>query len=272
MSSKSTTLFTPDPDARNDATIHEETAPLTSLSEVSRTMSRDSSNRMHSGEEHSKQVYWSFWLLGAVILLSWNAIFPILPSVPYFLALISLTLIFSYGTSYLQSAVLAVAALWGPKEMLAVMSGQGGIAVLISTVQVYIATMGVFTSDNNPDPQETSDGSPTTAELAAGMGLWMAAIVPIAICIMTTRRLFPRDSTSCHLPPKLSFEAERDEGEFYDTERRFSAEEDEDSRRGSTSGFNRSWAVLKRNKLVNFSVFYVFVVTLVSGLESSQSN
>jgi equilibrative nucleoside transporter 1/2/3 len=209
----------------------------------------------------------SLWLLaGATTLTAFPllpAVFPILPSTPYFLALISLTLLFSYGTSYLQSAVLAVAALWGPKEMLAVMSGQGGIAVLISAVQVYIAIMGVYSSDSKQDPKESPDGSPTTAELAAGMGLWMAAVVPIAICIMTTRRLFPRESATTEHRPKLSFEVARDEGEFYDTERRFSAEEDEDSRRGSTNGFNRSWAVLKRNKIINFSVAYVFIVTLV---------
>ncbi|KAJ9120742.1 hypothetical protein QFC22_002673 [Naganishia vaughanmartiniae] len=209
----------------------------------------------------------SLWLLaGATTLTAFPllpAVFPILPSTAYFLALISLTLLFSYGTSYLQSAVLAVAALWGPKEMLAVMSGQGGIAVLISAVQVYIAIMGVYTSDSKQDPNESPDGSPTTSELAAGMGLWMAAVVPIAICIITTRRLFPRESsTFVEERPKLSFEVARDDGEFYDTERRFSAEEDEDSRRGSTSGFNRSWAVLKRNKVINFSVAYVFIVTL----------
>lgn len=144
------------------------------------------------------------------------------------------------------------------------MSGQGGIAVLISAVQVYIAAMGVFTSDDS-EPKDPSDGSPTTAELAAGMGLWMAAIIPTAICILTTRRLFPRDASSGHHRPKLSFEQTPDDGEFYDTERRFSAEEDEDSRRGSTNGFNRSWAIMKRNKVINFSVAYVFIVTLVSG-------
>lgn len=72
MSSRLSNSFTPEPDARLDDLTHEETAPLTGLSEVSRTMSRGSSNRTHSSEEHTKRVYWSFWLLGAVILLSWN--------------------------------------------------------------------------------------------------------------------------------------------------------------------------------------------------------
>ncbi|KAJ9114883.1 hypothetical protein QFC20_001255 [Naganishia adeliensis] len=261
------------PNNRQDTTEYEETVPLASASEISRTMSRDSGSKIHGVGEHPRRVYWSFWLLGAVILLSWNAatavtafpllpaVFPILPAIPYFFALTGLTLVFSYATSYLQSSVLAVAALWGPKEMLAVMSGQGGIAVLISAVQVYIAAMGVFTSDDS-EPKDPSDGSPTTAELAAGMGLWMAAIVPTAICILTTRRLFPRDASSGHHRPNLSFEQTPDDGEFYDTERRFSAEEDEDSRRGSTNGFNRSWAIMKRNKVINFSVAYVFIVTL----------
>ncbi|GHJ84256.1 hypothetical protein NliqN6_0658 [Naganishia liquefaciens] len=333
---------------RHDTTDYEETAPLTSLSEVSRTVSRESSTRIMSGTgttvEHPRRVYWSFWLLGAVILLSWNvllctlplftallpresalrhslpsyittfftlgnfgflfaaqsgvgkisqntrlhsslwllaaatgltafpllpAIFPILPSAPYFIALIALTLIFSYATSYLQSSVLAIAALWGPQEMLAVMSGQGGIAVLISAVQVYIAVMGVYASADAAIVKGPSDGSPSTAELASGMGLWMAAIVPIVICIIMTRRLFPRGagsptSAAASQYPKLSFvPAGADEdGEFYDTERRFSAEEDEESRRGSTRGFHRSWAIMKRNRVINFSVAYVFIVTL----------
>lgn len=60
------------PNNRHDTTEYEETAPLTSLSEVSRTISRESSGRIQGPVEHPKKVYWSFWLLGAVILLSWN--------------------------------------------------------------------------------------------------------------------------------------------------------------------------------------------------------
>lgn len=146
------------------------------------------------------------------------------------------------------------------------MSGQGGIAVLISAVQVYIAAMGVFASSDDTEPKDPSGGSPSTAELASGMGLWMAALIPIGICIITTRRLFPRTSpsTGSSQYPKLSFERTASgDGEFYDTERRFSAEEDEESRRGSLSGFERSWGILKRNRVINFSVAYVFIVTLV---------
>lgn len=58
--------------ARHDTTDYEETAPLTSLSEVSRTVSRESATRISGNAEHPRRVYWSFWLLGAVILLSWN--------------------------------------------------------------------------------------------------------------------------------------------------------------------------------------------------------
>jgi hypothetical protein len=57
---------------RHDTTEYEETAPLTSMSEVSRTISRESIGRIQGPVEHPKKVYWSFWLLGAVILLSWN--------------------------------------------------------------------------------------------------------------------------------------------------------------------------------------------------------
>lgn len=60
------------PDIRHDTTEYEETAPLASMSEISRTMSRESSGRIHGVGDHPKKVYWSFWLLGAVILLSWN--------------------------------------------------------------------------------------------------------------------------------------------------------------------------------------------------------
>ena len=152
------------------------------------------------------------------------------------------------------------------------MSGQGGIAVLISAVQVYIAIMGVYAASDDAGSNDSPDGSPSTAELASGMGLWMAAIVPIAFCIITTRRLFPRGagapSSSASEYPKLSFERTNEDGEFYDTERRFSAEEDEESRRGSTRGFHRSWAIMKRNKVINFSVAYVFIVTLVCYLLS----
>lgn len=60
------------PNNRQDTTEYEETVPLASASEISRTMSRDSSSKIHGVGEHPRRVYWSFWLLGAVILLSWN--------------------------------------------------------------------------------------------------------------------------------------------------------------------------------------------------------
>lgn len=68
------------PHGRHDTTEYEETAPLTSMSEVSRTISRESGGRMQGTVDHPKRVYWSFWLLGAVILLSWNGEFDRLKS------------------------------------------------------------------------------------------------------------------------------------------------------------------------------------------------
>ena len=68
--------------------------------------------------------------------------------------------------SYLQTAIVAVASLFGPTAMQSVMSGQGAVAVAISLVQAISAYTSVrgqpsSESDNNPitltsEPEEQS--------------------------------------------------------------------------------------------------------------------
>lgn len=214
--------------------------------------------------------------------------------------------------------------------MLCVMSGQGGVAVLIASVQLYLGIVSVWGGDEgNPTPPDehlhtsvvaVGEGSGVSnAQLSSGVGLWAISTVPILMCIMVGKRLLHLDSSSATSRPEsryssqvgkaqvethnevdetLDFEhpgrdtirasthAGRNEGrparsESYndeapltgndeeDCERqlRFVAEEDEEEHLRHTAaakGWRGMRGMMWKNRVVYFSVGWVFVVTLVS--------
>lgn len=98
----------------------------------------------------------------------------------YLPLLLALTLVLALTCSYLQSASIALAALWGSQETMAVMSGQGGIAVLVSSVQVVLA---VLDSSRTKAPE---DGASSTL---AAFGLWALGAGFVVVCLMALRSL-----------------------------------------------------------------------------------
>lgn len=212
--------------------------------------------------------------------------------------------------------------------MLCVMSGQGGVAVLIASVQLYLGMVSVWGGDEgNPTPPDehlhtsavaVGEGSGVSnAQLSSGVGLWAISTVPILMCIMVGKRLLHLDSTSANSRLEYSSQvgksrAERHNGmdetldfenpgrdtihastrtshyegrparsEPYndetpltendeeDTERqlRFVAEEDEEEHirhTAAATGWRGMKGMIWRNRVVYFSVAWVFVVTLVS--------
>jgi hypothetical protein len=81
------------------------------------------------------------------------------------------------------------------------MSGQGGVAVVISSVQLYIAfvtawgTKGApLESDKNRPPLgEGKGGVVSKDQLRSGLGLWAISTIPVILCILTARRLLVLD-------------------------------------------------------------------------------
>ncbi len=102
-----------------------------------------------------------------------------------------ITLALGCSTAYLQSATFALASLWGSQEVLAVMSGQGGIAVLVSAAQLILALVAAFGPsapvEGLPDPSDgAADG---TSGVLAGVGLWALAAAGTSGCFYALREL-----------------------------------------------------------------------------------
>lgn len=181
-----------------------------------------------------------------------------------------LTIGLSFSTSYLQSSIIAIAALHGPKEMLAVLSGQGGIGVLISGIQLLIAVVATFGSrhSNNPDNEPNAEAS--AKDLWGGTGLWLLATLPVAVCLVMARFLFDEtksaDATS--RKPLLQTSRQGDDTDPDDAARQFeyNVEAGPLPRRQPEfpSGRGQTLSMLVKNKSVYFSAAFVFAVTLVS--------
>jgi len=152
--------------------------------------------------------------------------------------LIALTALLSFSTAYLQSAVFALAALWGSNETLGVMSGQGGIAVLVAGTQVALAVLSVVQPNrvDNPAPAEEQPSS------LAGVGLWSLSSVAALGCMVAQRYLARHPDLSLVLSSVGS---------------RVTA-------KGKKQGAGLTRSVARKNARLNIAVAWVFVITLVS--------
>ena len=189
------------------------------------------------------QIRWSLLLLIATFILT---TFPLLPlilpslSIPYILPLLLLIVFFlNLSTSYFQSAALALASLWGSSEILAALSGQGGVAVLISLVQVVLAVVGALGSDQEADDEEPS--------MLAGVGLWGLGSAGAGLCWLAYRFLVSHPAYERVVGVSMRIERLGHEG----------------VKKGN---WDRTVGVLDKNKLLYLAVALDFAVTLVSSL------
>ncbi len=141
------------------------------------------------------------------------------------------------------------------------MSGQGGIAVLISLVQVYLAVVAAYASKS---PSTTPvDGQADKATIVSGMGLWLMGTISLGACIFARRRIVKQEQSK----GTVDVAAAEQYGEIDQTEREIEDEEVETIRKPvseTRSDTARTMAVFKKNILLELSVAWVFIVTLVS--------
>lgn len=145
-------------------------------------------------------------------------------------SLLLIAVLLAFTSSYLQSAVVALAALWGSTEIVAVMSGQGGIAVLVSLVQVVLA---VIQTTANRTPGKEVISSNFIAE-----GLYIIGALNALLGLACLRYLVT-------LPDFSKVSSAR--------ERRQTLATDKDMLK----------RVFLKNYAVEFAVSFVFIVTLV---------
>ncbi|TRM68483.1 nucleoside transporter-domain-containing protein [Schizophyllum amplum] len=150
--------------------------------------------------------------------------------------------------SFLQSSVIAVASLFGPPAVQALMSGQAAVAVAISIVQVISAAGSVWTHD---DSLLLSDG---TAEARSAFVFFTLSalyllVVAGAHAWMVAQPVYR--SVASALEPHRKADGTPDERHAL-----VSAGPTE----GSASA--QIWRVARSNVLYEIAVAYVFVVTL----------
>lgn len=159
--------------------------------------------------------------------------------------------------SYLQTAIVAVASLFGPTAMQSVMSGQGAVAVAISLVQAISAYTSVrgqssSESDNNPvvltsEPEEQSAFmffSISTVFLlgSAGAQAWLFRLPSYKAIIGQ----FNHNHEAADSGLETSNLAPHSPSATDNKERR-----------------SQIIRVAKTNGIYNFAVAYVFIITLV---------
>ena len=187
-----------------------------------------------------------------VLLATFNALtFPLLPfALPHLAstssslllpAMVLLTLLLTFSTAYYQSAVIALASLWGSKPMLAVMSGQGGIAVLVTIAQLLLAILSAMrvTSDLPDVVPGVPIGELPKPSLLAGVGLWGLGSLGAALCFLAFRMLQAHQE----YPRVISASIVQDKEKV---------------------GWVTTRRVLRKNALLYWAVALDFAITLVS--------
>lgn len=186
----------------------------------------------------TQRLRWSLLLLlGSTVLLAFPLIPVVLPrlgasgSVLLLPLMVAISALLAFTSSFLQSGVIALAALWGSKEIVAVMSGQGGIAVLVSLVQVILATV-----------QTTANHKPGDEGISSNMvaeGLYIIGALTAVVGLACLRYLVAHPEYS-----RVSVARERRET--------LATDKDMIKR------------VFVKNYALEFAVAFVFVITLVS--------
>jgi equilibrative nucleoside transporter 1/2/3 len=126
--------------------------------------------------------------------------------------------------------------MWGPTEILAALSGQGGVAVLISLVQVILAVIGAVGST-----QPAGDEKPS---MLAGVGLWGLGSVAAGLCWLAFRFLIAHPAYE-RIVGSGRIDAVGAQG-------------------GKKGNWDRTMVVLRKNRLLYLAVAFDFAVTLVS--------
>ncbi|GBE79362.1 hypothetical protein SCP_0205600 [Sparassis crispa] len=161
--------------------------------------------------------------------------------------------------SYLQTAVVAVASLFGHRTMQAVMSGQAGVGVVVSGVQVLSATAS---TRGKTSPQSAVAPGSKPEEVSAAIFFALSTLFLVAsagVHVWMTRlpvyqSVLAQSSSSDRM-------GSIEENDMSESMERLIAEEHNHGRR-KLDEKPRIFRLAKVNLPYNFAVAYVFAVTL----------
>ena len=151
--------------------------------------------------------------------------------------------------SYMQTAVVAIASLFGPTAMQAVMSGQAAVGVVVSGVQVISAWASIHAAGGAGLLQADE----VEAETQAAFIFFSLSTVFLIVTILSHAWLVQLPVYKNVVAPFERAKA-RHSREISTTSSIASIVEDKE----------RVWRLIKTNAIYEFAVAYVFVVTLVS--------
>ncbi|KZT12879.1 uncharacterized protein LAESUDRAFT_640138 [Laetiporus sulphureus 93-53] len=205
---------------------------------------------------NSRRVLFSLtWLALLTALLTASTWFHPPPGV-FFTFVLLIGMLQASAGSYLQTAVVAVASLFGHRAMQAVMSGQAAVGVIISGVQVLSAAASTRIA---PSPQVDVVALSRTAEensaaLFFGLSTVFLVLTQFAQAWMTKlpgyRTLLARSRSRVRPPPV-------DSGEIPDETHTLTA-----GGRKTMNGRVQMLRLVRLNLPYNIAVAYVFVITL----------
>ncbi|KAI0068951.1 hypothetical protein BV25DRAFT_1791166 [Artomyces pyxidatus] len=198
------------------------------------------------------RVRWSMLVLASLTLLLTLGTFVHLPAGP-FAAFVLLVGIAQAGAgSYLQTSVVAVASLFGPSVMQAVMSGQAAVAIVLSSIQVLSAAQSLRTSNI-----ATFEIDGAAEEKSARVFFGLSTLFLI-VCAGGNVWLTRMPAYKAVVAPIDESWTRRMSGDFGDRRPLMAA-----SPILSVSDTkNHIWDIARRNLVYEIAVAYVFVVTL----------
>lgn len=157
--------------------------------------------------------------------------------------------------SYLQTAVVAVASLFGSTAMAAVMSGQAAVGVAVSGVQVLSAAASVRSASDIPEVPTQAASSRTPEETSAALFFGLSTIfLLVTQGVHAWMMTLPAYKTLvARSRPRATTDSLAEETQGLTTGI---------SHNSKTSGKDQILRMVKLNLPYNFAVGYVFAITL----------
>ena len=190
------------------------------------------------------------WLTILTLCLTISTFFVLSPGL-FFTFVILNGVVQAAFAAYLQTSVFAVASLFGPSAVRAMVSGQAAAAVVISGVQVISAAASVL---GKPRQQVVSDGS---VEERSAFIFFSLSTLFLAATVVLNRWMV---QTPMYQRVTAALEIQCSDGVNHDEIRGFMS-----SHGGNTKGdISAAFRIAKQNAIYEVAVAYVFLISLVS--------
>ncbi|TFY78215.1 hypothetical protein EWM64_g5798 [Hericium alpestre] len=198
----------------------------------------------------AKRVWWSTLCLAFLTFLLTLSTYVHLPTGVFFAFVLLNGIAQATAGSFLQTSVVAIASLFGPGVMQAVMSGQAAVAIVVSSVQVVSAATSLHASG------ELGIANDGLAEEKSAWAFFGLSTIFLVVCAGANVLLTRTPEYQAIVAPLDQSWTRRLSGEFNEP---LVSQEVPATLADTKSQILR---IARKNALYEFAVAYVFVVTL----------